>query len=104
MSLDIYFTEVKPSVVFESNITHNVTDMARAVDVYRWLWGGEAKYAAELVLPLTVAIAKLRDDRLEYEAMEAPNGWGTLEQFTDWLEEVRDAAALNLNANVEISK
>ena len=34
MSLDVYLTAVRPTTVYESNITHNLGKMAAAAGIY----------------------------------------------------------------------
>jgi hypothetical protein len=41
MSLDVYLTAIRPTTVFDLNITHNLGEMARQANLYQCLWRPE---------------------------------------------------------------
>jgi len=69
MSLDVYLTVTKPTLVFEGNITHNLGAMAREAGIYEALWRPEeinVTTAEQLIEPLTVGLEKLKADPREF--------------------------------------
>ncbi len=105
MSLDIYFEETRPCNLYNINITHNLTDMASALNIYELLWHGHGvEKAVDLIAPLTDAIHELHADPERYAQYESPNGWGTVDQFLDFLVELKSAAILYPEATVEQSR
>lgn len=98
MSLDIslvttYDTGHGPTEleVFESNITHNLTGMADALEIYGVVWRPEendVETAEQLVEPLEKALVRLKGRPDLFAQYDAENGWGTVQQFIPWLEEL----------------
>ncbi len=63
MSLDVYLEIMQPAVVYESNITHNLTEMADAVGIYKYLWRPEElgiTKAKDLIKPLADGLVVLK--------------------------------------------
>ena len=94
MSLDIYLRypinhrRIDDIEIFHDNITHNLTKMAEACDIYTQLWRQEntdIKYARDLKPHLKQAIRKLKADPYYYKTFDAVNGWGSYELFLDSL-------------------
>ena len=121
MSLDItLFTEAKEpfcshcgnyhqprTILFETNITHNLGKMAKAADIYSVLWRPETvdvDKAEQLIAPLEEGIGKMTYDPEYYQQYDASNGWGTYEQFLPWLEELLEACKKYPNAKIEVSR
>jgi hypothetical protein len=111
MSLDIslvttYDTGHGPTEieVFESNITHNLTGMADALDIYGVVWRPEendVETAEQLIEPLESALKRLKGRPDLFADLEADNGWGTIKQFTPWLEELLAACRAHPLAGVK---
>jgi hypothetical protein len=108
MSLDItLINEPRPHCgnapePFSANITHNMTEMANAVGLYKPLWRPDEygiKTARDLIAPLEAGIEKLKDT--SYDRYNAENGWGTRKGFVPWLERLLDACKANPTATVE---
>lgn len=98
MSLDVYLIEVKPTEVFESNITSNVAGMAAKLDIIEMLWYSYGLKANQLIAPLCIAIRCLEDNPEAYREKQISDNWGTVEQFTNWLRQLLDACIDHPNA------
>lgn len=88
MSLDLALVE-EDKIVESFNITHNVSNMARVIDLYFPLWRPEESgfhTAKMLIRPLKEGISVLRNYPGLFTFFEASNGWGTRLQFVFWLE------------------
>lgn len=98
--------------VYWANITHNLNKMAMEVSVqhhtlYEYLWRPEElaiTKASELIYPLTIGLAKLKDNPDFYKTFDSPNGWGLYEHFVPFVEEYLNACILNPEASVYASR
>lgn len=107
MSLDVCLTAVRPTCVFGSNITHNLTAMADAAGIYKHLWRPEevgVTKAAQLIEPLERGLEKLRADPASFHKHNAPNGWGMYEHFVPFVEEYLEACKANPDADVSVDR
>ena len=107
MSLDVYLEEYKPVIVFNSNITHNLTEMAREAGIYYACWRPEdarIKTAEELIPVLEKGLSKLKADPTYFKQFNAPNGWGLYEHFVPFVEEYLKACKKYPDAIIEVSK
>jgi len=80
--------------VFSQNITHNLGKMAEEAGIYGIVWHPEDNgitSAAQLVEPLTCAIAEMKADPARFKKHNSPNGWGLYENFVPWLEKLLSA-------------
>lgn len=86
--LSFYEVGENPSL----NITHNLTDMAQAVsdEFYRAIWRPEELWVSPTttdIRPYIVAgLIELKANPTKYRSHDAPNGWGTYDNFVPWLE------------------
>jgi hypothetical protein len=106
MSLDIYLTAIRPTEVFHANITHNLGRMANAAGFYEHLWHPKEEgitLAQHLIAPLSQGIALMKADPARYKAFDAPNGWGTYDDFVPWLEKLLQACQENPDADISVS-
>jgi len=98
--------------VYWANITHNLRTMADNVNVqhqtlYDYLWRPEelnVTIASELINPLTIGLAKLKDNPDFYKTFDSPNGWGLYEHFVPFVQEYLNACILNPEATVHASR
>jgi len=93
--------------VLDFNITHNLNRMAEEAGVYDVLWRPEengVKLAVQLVKPLEAAIEMMMADPSRFQAHDAPNGWGTFEQFLPWLVKVLHACRAHPEAEVRAGR
>jgi len=107
MSLDFSLLAVRRTCVFETNITHNLAQMADEAGVYSQLWRPDENgnpTAGELVGPLTKAIADMEARPEHYKQFNPPNGWGDYDTFLGWLHEVRDMCEEFPDAEIEASR
>lgn len=93
-------------VIFDANVTHNLTAMAEAAGIFRHIWrpedGGITK-ASELIETLESGLNCLKADPEKYRKMEPPNRWGTYDDFVAWVERYLAACKANPDALVETS-
>lgn len=107
MSLDVYLTAMRPSGVYEANITHNLVPMAKEARIYSHLWRPDeigVTKAAELIEPLKQGLAMMKSDPERFKAHNPPNGWGTYDGFVRWLEDYISACIENPDADVRVSR
>lgn len=107
MSLDVTLTAIRPTTVYDSNITHNLGKMAEAAGIYQALWRPEEigiTKAEQLIAPLTEGLTKLKADPAKYEAFNAPNGWGVYEHFVPFVEQYLAACVGNPDADIHVSR
>ena len=79
MSLDVMLFAVRRIEVYESNITHNLSGMAREAGIYECLWRPEEigiTKAEQLIKPLEEGLALLKREPEHFKKFDAPNGWG----------------------------
>ncbi len=107
MSLDVYLTKTRPTPVYESNITHNLAEMAEEAGIYFHLWRPDEisiTKASELIEPLRKGIALMKSDAPRFEKHNAENGWGTYKHFVPFVEEYLKACEENPDADVRVSR
>lgn len=90
MSLSVYLYEDLnfEEELYWANITHNLSDMAEAAGIYQALWRPDeinAKQAKDILDIILNGFCKLLKNPDEYRKLEASNGWGTYENFIDWI-------------------
>ena len=107
MSLDVRLEAVRPTVVFDSNITHNLGKMAAKAGLYQLLWRPEElniTHAAQLIEPLRVGLALLERDPAYYRQFNPTNGWGTYEKLVEFTREYLAACIENPDAEIHVSR
>ncbi len=113
MSLDVYLSPTKcphcgrTAEGYSRNITHNLGKMAREAGIYEACWRpDEAGFtkAAQLIQPLTQGIAMMKSDPARFKALDAPNGWGTFDDFLPWVEDYLAACISMPDADVSVSR
>lgn len=117
MSLDISLFQDKcnacgakldhKTVLFETNTTHNLGVMAKEGRIYKLLWRPEelgVTQAKQIIEPLEKTIINMELDPQRYKKHDAPNGWGTYEQFLPWLKKLLDACKKYPSASLEVSR
>jgi hypothetical protein len=106
MSLDFRLKRTQPTVVFDRNITHNLSTMAREAGIYEALWHpNENGYTkAEQIIPiLKEGLAKLKSDPTFFKTFDSPNGWGMYIHFVPFVEAVLAACEEYPDADIEVS-
>lgn len=107
MSLDVYLTKVQPCTVFDANITHNLSEMAREAGIYDHCWRPEEigiKVAAQLIAPLQAALGAMEADPERFKKFDASNGWGCYRDFVPWLRNYLAACEKHPDAQVHVSR
>lgn len=107
MSLDVTLIETKPTEVYWRNITHNLNKMAMEAGIYQHLWRPEElgiTKAHELIAPLAKGLTDLKNRPEHYKKFDAPNGWGTYENFVDFVEDYLRGCTENPNAEIHVSR
>ena len=107
MSLDVWLEEVKPTEVFEANITHNLNEMADKAGIYKHLWRPEEiniSKAKELIEPLTKALKDMKARPDYYKQFDSPNGWGLYIHFVPWIEKYLNACIEHPEALIGVSR
>ena len=92
--------------LYHRNITHNLNAMARAAGIYQELWRPEAlgiTHASHLIAPLVRGLAKLEQWPVSFKALNPENGWGTYEDFVEFVADYLQACAKHPEARVKVS-
>lgn len=100
-------SSVESYCVFDSNITHNLAEMADEAGIYKALWRPEEvgiTHAHQLIEPLTGGLALLETNREEYEKYNPPNGWGNYDGLVTFTRQYLEAAKENPDAEVRVSR
>lgn len=110
MSLDVTLAcECCGFVVFESNITHNLSTMALECDVgfYRAIWRPDElgfEKAIQLQTPIYHGLLLLKQDRERLEKFNPENGWGSHGWLVEFAELYLEACRKWPNATVRVSR
>ena len=84
MSLDVYLEDDGGETLYSANITHNLTRMADESGIYKCLWRPDENgitHARQIIDPLSAGVVLLATQKSRFEALNAPNGWGTWKHF-----------------------
>ena len=90
--------------VFDSNITHNLTRLAREVDLYEPLWHPRAITASELIPELEQGLSKLIIHEKHCQQFAPESGWGTYENLLEFTRNYLEACKRWPDATVEVSR
>lgn len=104
MSLDVSLRR-RGKALYDGNITHNLSDMADAAELYGVLWEPSdtgITTARDLIVPLTAGLNRLESSPEYFRAYNAPNGWGTYESLVEFVREYLRAARRYPDARVEV--
>lgn len=107
MSLDVYLTNADGTRVYSTNITHNLNKMADAAGIYECLWRPEEHgitRARQIIEPLEKGLTRMVLNKNEFEAYNAPNGWGKWSDFIWWCADYLQACRDNPDALVNVSR
>jgi hypothetical protein len=105
MSLDVYLKVTKPVVIFDANITHNLSQMAEEAGIYKHLWRPEElgiKKASELIKPLTDGLNLLKENPKTFEKFNPNNGWGSYDGLVRFVENYLEACKENPDAEISV--
>lgn len=110
MSLDVtLYVEVDGNKVelFWSNITHNLTRMAKAAGIYEATWRPDEHgftHARDISGILRVGLETLKMNPAHFRQFDASNGWGTYDDFVPWLEEYLAVLEKYPSALIEVER
>jgi len=107
MSLDVYLEVIRPTAIYDANITHNLNKMAGAAGIYKHLWRPEEigiTTAGQLVAPLRAGLALLMAEPERFKAMNPPNGWGSYDNLVKFVNDYLHACEENAEAAVRVSR
>lgn len=105
MSLDFNLTEMRPTTVFSSNVTHNLAAMAKEAGLYAVLWHpteNSFKTAGDAIMALEQGLRLLKAEPERFKALNPANGWGSYEIFVEFVERVLAACVKNRNAEITV--
>jgi len=89
------------------NITHNLGKMAKEAGIYGIVWRPEEngiEFAHQMIEPLKDAIKLMTADPRRFKKHDAPNGWGTYDDFLPWLKEYRMKCVEMSKARIKVSR
>lgn len=107
MSLDVGISANIYTEVFESNITHNLNEMADQAGIYKHLWRPEEigiKKAGQLIEPLKAGLAKLRSDPEHFKQFNSPNGWGLYEHLVEFVKKYLEHCERYPEGDINVSR
>lgn len=107
MSLDVMLIGAEGKCLYEANITHNLSGMAKEAGVYDCLWRPDENgisRASQIIEPLTAGLARLATEKARFEQFNAPNGWGLWKNFVPWCADYLQACKDFPDASVEVSR
>lgn len=93
--------------VYTANITHNMGDMAGAVDLYRWLWHPDKSgvvTAKQLIEPLRNGLFRLIEERKSLLHLNPDNGWGNYNLLVEFTRKYLIACEDWPDATVSVSR
>ena len=93
--------------VFDYNITHNLTRMAEAAGIYKYLWRPDEigiTKASQLIEPLRGGLQVLRSDRERLEKYNPENGWGDYHGLVRFVTNYLNACEDRPDADVRVSR
>lgn len=107
MSLDFSLTRIQKTGVFDTNITHNLTQMADKAGIYEVLWRPDEhgfNKAEDIILTLEKGLADLKARPDYFKQFDAENGWGKYEHFVPFVEGVLGACKEYPDAQISVSR
>lgn len=107
VSLDVYLEAMKPTQVFEGNITHNLRAMAQEAGIHQHLWKPEElgiTQAGDLIKPLTAAFELMTADHERFRKHNPENGWGSFEGFIVFVKRYLDACVKDPEATIRVCR
>jgi len=99
--------EFETECVFDANITHNLSKMAKAAGIYEACWRPEeikATKASDIIPILEKGLKDMKARPEYFKKFDSENGWGTYEDFLLWVELYLIACKEYPDANIEVSR
>jgi hypothetical protein len=105
MSLDVSIVDPQGNTLFEYNITHNLTTMAKHADLYMPLWRPEEIdifTTDQMLRPLFLGYKKLKDDPIYFRQFNPVNGWGTYDGLLTFCREYLRACIVLPDSKISV--
>jgi hypothetical protein len=100
-------SEETTDTVFNANITHNLTAMADAAELYMVLWRPDElgiTKACALIEPLRKGLNILLDNPAKFKALNPTNGWGSYDSLVQFVVSYRGACMDHPDAVIGVSR
>lgn len=97
----------KEEQVYQTNITHNLGEMADKAGIYYALWRPEEiekTKAGEIIHILESGLIALKLKPDYYKTFDSPNGWGLYENFVPFVEKYLNACRQFPDSYIEVSR
>ena len=94
-------------LLYDTNITHNLGEMAKNAGIYKALWIPEeieAKYAKDIIEIVEKGLYDLKSRPDYFKQFNSPNGWGMYENFVPFVEEYLEALKEYPNSKIHVSR
>ena len=109
MSLDVSIMAVRTVEVYTRNITHNLTDMADAVGLYKPIWRPEEMtpsivFVKDLIPILQKGLDELIVKENELIKLNESNGWGTYPQLVTFVQDYLNACLANPDGTIRVNR
>lgn len=94
-------------LLYDTNITHNLGEMASKDGIYEALWRPEeigAKYAKDIIEIVEKGLADLKARPEYFEKFNSSNRWGTYEDFVPFVSDYLNALKENLDSEIHVSR
>lgn len=99
--------EMETKTVYEYNVTHNLSKMARMAGIYLHLWRPEElgiDTASFLIEGLEKGLKKLKSNPDHFKAFNPSNGWGDYDGLVEFVESYLDACKKFPDAKIEVDR
>jgi hypothetical protein len=107
MSLDVWLTAIRPTEVFDYNITHNLNKMAGEAGIYECLWRPDEigiSKAEQLIELLRAGLDLLEGDPERFKGFNPANGWGDYDGLVRFVKAYLRACEENPDATISVSR
>lgn len=94
-------------ILFESNMTHNMSEMAAELGIFDAVWRPDTVgivTAIQLIPILESAIAELEEQPEHYKTFNPDNGWGDYDGFLNFLKTYLAGCTTYPDGLVEVSR
>lgn len=105
--VDVGHDEPERHVVYDANITHNLSKMAAEAGIYECLWRPDEHgitTAGQVADRLSLGLADMLLRPGHYKSLNPSNGWGDYQGFVEWCEKYLSACRKYPQALVRVSR